>query len=467
MRMKAIISVSVLFAMMTLVLFGGCETKVNEDFTGYVQHPFGDADHYDAFRAGTGSFDDCRSCHGDDLRGDGDDGKDCQRCHNGDAGGHVWADAALLGGHQNYIADGVGEITECAICHGAELNGTDSDGPTLGGSCFTCHPGAEHVPGVSSDDFQHKDYLETTSYDFTECTPCHGEDFNGTLLATACTLCHTATTHMGRFFGEGLEKHGEYVNDNNIDIAECAICHGEGLEGSEFAKACSDCHSSENHPFGMTEPYGDHTRYMAENRTPLADCVPCHAADFSGTDLAPNGCNGCHSNPGGPGACNTCHGDGTDDNLNVAPPNDVIGNSQTLYVTVGAHQSHLNTALTTNLACTSCHIVPETWDADGHIDDDDPAELILAGFDDEEAVWDRDAATCSNAACHRTSIPVWTTVDGTWADCATCHEVQLAGHMGADEIGDCATCHGSVVDNTGAIINADLHINGEIDRNQQ
>jgi predicted CxxxxCH...CXXCH cytochrome family protein len=187
-------------------------------------------------------------------------------------------------------------------------------------------------------------------------------------------------------------------------------------------------------------------------------CATCHGQDFSGGTSGVS-CLGCHT--AGPTACVTCHGSGPTSN---------------------AHGAHASTTLT-SITCVECHIVPTSWDDDGHIIHNGVAITAPATvtFGARAAItidpanrlgppaWD--GATCSNVYCHGDVLgtpgggtitePRWDdpTPDGTCnrchgdpppsharTDCASCHPASAPHIDGIVQIGrvpGCSGCHGS------------------------
>src|SRR5690606_28376013 len=92
----------------------------------------------------------------------------------------------------------------------------------------------------------------------------------------------------------------------------------------------------------------------------------------------------------------------------------LAGNQFTTALGVGAHQAHLRGAarLATPIACATCHLVPATTLAAGHIDSPAPAEVAA------NVGWDRASATCTTA-CHGTTSPAWTSTGEV--SCGSCH----------------------------------------------
>ena len=163
--------------------------------------------------------------------------------------------------------------------------------------------------------------------------------------------------------------------------------------------------------------------------------------------------------------CRACHGSAD----NSAPPRDTRGNTETSAAGVGAHQAHLNTALTTPLECLDCHVVPEQPADPGHMDSPLPAEITLgerAQTNGSAPAWDGTA--CTNVYCHGGTLkggshtdPIWTTVDGSQSTCGSCHGFPPPSPHPQNS--NCSLCHTAIVGTSGNIIDAGLHINGHVD----
>ena len=163
-----------------------------------------------------------------------------------------------------------------------------------------------------------------------------------------------------------------------------------------------------------------------------------------------------------------CHGDGS----SAAPPNNLKGETMTNLRTVGAHRVHLDPASTWHrkVACADCHTVPDTVSAPGHMDGDGVAELTFAGVavaNGAQPVWNGD--TCANAYCHGSAAlggaaiePTWTLVDGSQAQCGSCHSLPPpAPHPPGT---DCGSCHPTVQPGSSmTFLDPDSHINGKVD----
>jgi hypothetical protein len=139
--------------------------------------------------------------------------------------------------------------------------------------------------------------------------------------------------------------------------------------------------------------------------------------------------------------CSGCHGSAS----SSAPPFDLEGNTFTTALGVGAHQAHLQapSGLRAPIACETCHLVPATLTAVGHLDAA-PAEVnAVLG-------WDRSSETCTTW-CHGQARPKWTSHGEVV--CGSCHGVPPTdtNHNPQMTIATCSNCH------------AGTHINGVVD----
>ena len=246
------------------------------------------------------------------------------------------------------------------------------------------------------------------------------------------------------------------------------------------------------HPSGWAVPnsssfHGDAIRNADWDMRP---CKSCHGASYTG-GTAGVSCRTCHTNPTGPEYCTTCHG-GV--NNNPAPPKDLNGNIASTEHGVGAHQRHLTGggAVTSyTLACSECHVVPNSVYSPGHVDSPQPAELTFGGllvFADPSDVpgppsYNSNDFTCSNTFCHGTwsldstsarfpgaysaarmlganRSALWTGGASEVA-CGTCHGTPPTGHQPA-QLSECGGCHDQIVNTAGKIADKVKHVNGKI-----
>lgn len=372
-----------------------------------------------------------------------------------------------------------------------------SDPRVLSGPCTDCTVDV-HAPGIqdlASDNF-HGRVLARLDWGFPVCAGCHGSDFSGGTSGVSCLGCHRAgPTACTTCHGDGPTSRAHPVHAG-ASVA-CGECHvvptrwdddghllHDGVAiasaarvtfGTRAAKtiaaadrhgapswdgqACSNvyCHGDASHAAGLaTQPRWDAPVTGActschGNPPPSHvrdDCASCHprsAPHADGIVQLGTGCDGCHGSAGSP-----------------APPFDLAGNQHITALGVGAHQAHLVGAsrLAAPVPCATCHVVPATIDAPGHIDTPAPAE-VTAGLG-----WDRGAQTCASSYCHGDARPVWTSRGQV--SCGSCHGVPptSAPHTPAMTLTSCAACHPGTIDAQGTILinqGTSEHINGHVD----
>jgi len=329
------------------------------------------------------------------------------------------------------------------------------------------------------------------------CQTCHGEEYKGGTAGVSCYKCHA-----GGFSGhvdlndlintESSDFHGLALSENGLaGLDRCRDCHGVDLFGGKSGVSCSQCHEGgySGHPAQVEfiDPSNEnyHGKIFWDNGWDFTHCQNCHGEDLSGgfTGVA---CVSCHIEENSIGYCANCHGNREDGA--AYPPLSIKNQSDPTLLSVGAHQTHMETTVTT-VDCNRCHIVPENYlDAD-HLGSDNIAEITFnLDFDHNNgaANWDHETGTCSNVYCHGAfSFPksessdtwvyledeitgnnvfmVWNDPQG--AECGTCHSLPPQGHRGAYTQTQCTWCHASVVDANGEIIDPTKHINGEVNRN--
>jgi len=256
--------------------------------------------------------------------------------------------------------------------------------------------------------------------------------------------------------------------DPNIPPPQTVLVHGEGVD-------------SINSPDW-------HGNLVKEYNYNLMVCQDCHGPDYAG-GLVNESCLNCHVFTQGPENCTTCHG-----SLNSnAPPKDLEGNTSQSAPGVGTHQNHLTiNTMGRTVLCSECHNVPGSLFTPGHIDSDQPAEIIFNGsrsltvtnepttseYDSSlplfvpDPTFDYTELTCANTYCHGyfkngnpENEPVWN--DPSTSQCGSCHGdgsnplPKLASQGGTHPSNsDCYQCHGGVVDEDLKIINPTKHVDG-------
>ena len=167
----------------------------------------------------------------------------------------------------------------------------------------------------------------------------------------------------------------------------------------------------------------------------------------------------------------------------IAPPQDLSDQTSTTSKGVGAHQAHLNASVyTTNIACETCHVVPQDYNSLGHIDSDKMAEVLFSGLAHADStlaapVYNRENATCANTYCHgnflyssaigdvrgNNKTVNWTKVGSGESSCGTCHGLPPQGHFNFPDVYNCYTCHGNVINPDYTFKDKSKHINGKVD----
>lgn len=451
-----------------------------------------------------GTFSACgTACHTNPPGGTHVANSQCSACHGAvmnSSGG--FANPALHG-------NGVVEVSvpACNSCHGSSANNAppvSTSGATsssdlavgahqrhlLGGSlrsalsCNECHL----VPATPTQ-AGHLD-AAPTEVTFGNLAKSRGASPAWSRASASCSgsYCHGAT------LGGGTNTTPVWTTVNGTQ-ARCGTCHGNPPPAPhrQFT-SCNTCHpgtvtatgainlSSGLHINGTVEQVPVHpppsvwsTRGSgnfhgdAANRG-LGACTGCHGTNLDGGGAGVS-CEQCHA--GWKGSCTFCHGG--KDNLSGAPPVDLSDRSATTETTVGAHSSHLGAshAISSPIACGSCHTVPADALSSGHIDSS-PAEVVfgsLARTGGAAPSWNRSTASCGSVYCHgkfsggnSTNAPLWTQVNGSQAGCGACHPAAPSTarhnlHRGKG-IG-CDACHYTVANASGSqIVTPGLHVNG-------
>jgi hypothetical protein len=454
--------------------------------------------------AGMGPTTDCARCHGTAFDG-GTSNVSCYGCHASYPHVSGWQDPATPTSHGEYLKAKQWGTAECKSCHG-----TDFAGGSSRVACTGCHATYPHkAEWADTSAGSHGAYLLAGMGQITDCARCHGAAYDGGTSNVSCYGCHALYPHVSGWQDPAtLTSHGKYLKAKQWGTAECKSCHGTDFAGGSSRVACTGCHATYPHSAAFA-PAGGHTAYMTAHGYPYAQCQTCHGSAYAGGAVVNVSCSstGCHEEANGtpksPEACNTCHGTfraAANDSLSAAPPLDVSGNSSTSSRGVGAHARHLvSGTLGRAVQCQQCHTVPATVFAPGHLGSGPPAEIVFSGtlaalptangaFIPLPA-YDAGALKCSDTYCHgswRVSkasapagrqfayldslmtgagfAPVWNQSAGQ-AACGSCHGLPPAGHLGSTSpvfpINSCSGCHYDV-DINGNIIDPAKHINGKI-----
>ena len=138
----------------------------------------------------------------------------------------------------------------------------------------------------------------------------------------------------------------------------------------------------------------------------------------------------------GDGSCGACHGERDD-----PWPRDVL------------HRKHQGSALSEDMTCDTCHVVPTQLSSTGHLDGQVTLRFSGRALGQQPAAFDPVSKGCSQVACHGGPLQLarevrWLPQEVGLRGCASCHDVpppaphvQLAGCGGA-------LCHGAEVRET-------------------
>jgi predicted CxxxxCH...CXXCH cytochrome family protein len=270
---------------------------------------------------------------------------------------------------------------------------------------------------------------------------------------------------------------------------DCSLCHPTTVEADDVTLVPGGTHMN-----GLVERTGGHAPGYANPAVHGPDafdffagegtlqCTDCHGAEYDG-GIAQRSCTGCHTvaQPA-PGFadwltnCTFCHGTQTPGwtagQINLAaPPEGVLGETDSSSPRVGAHAAHLEGGDRSNgFACGTCHTVPADLT---HITNAVEVTLTASGQLPSPLGTYTAASQSCTTYCHGSTIttpapaPQWTAGS---LDCDACHALPPPSgptsggvltpnahefHVGAGA--QCATCH---VGYTDASVDKATHVNG-------
>jgi hypothetical protein len=266
----------------------------------------------------------CAECHGADLQG-GISGLNCfsasndgTACHGSLAlHGAAWDNPGLHGAAAKAVPGEETGFESCKECHGDGY-----EGGAMQVSCFTaeCHGvDAPHpqAPWLGSS-LTHTDTDEDNA---SVCAECHRNESGADVPQTTApgcfnnTLCHAIPGHVA-----GWET--DHSLDARVSTETCGTsnCHGTDFTGGEADVSCFECHLG-----GPSDPgLGAGIMHPSTWTSPAGDHIAYLAA--LGDDAT-------SCSPSRSGVAQYCHGDGLPDdaNANTAPPNGSWGDAPTCY----------------------------------------------------------------------------------------------------------------------------------------
>jgi hypothetical protein len=184
---------------------------------------------------------------------------------------------------------------DCRVCHGSDLKGGSAgvscDGchtPNWRTTCTFCHGGANgDTTGLPPRDIDGE--LDPTKISF----PAHQAHASGRITSVlACTQCHKPNLDVlspghiftdgtpGRaevFLAGGLSPQGTY--DTATKTCANNYCHGTGRSNGTIAfdaapRTCHDCHADITTPAAWNTMSGDHAKHLRIGGT--VNCTTCH-----------------------------------------------------------------------------------------------------------------------------------------------------------------------------------------------
>ena len=413
----------------------------------------------------------CTSCHGMPPPTPHPSDSDCGKCHPTMTAGNnqvITYPAKHIDGNVDVIDD-----QPCNTCHGDKAgNPVAGDNPvnapptdTTGGtsttlrgvgahqahmgpstwrapiSCGECHTVPTSLESIGHVDHPLPAYVKFGNLAGSTAT------WNGSTCSNV--YCHGATLSDGGGSAGGTTTVPVWTVVNGSQ-SQCGSCHGLPPPPPHPADGdCGKCHDTMTPGGGLV--ITDPSRHIDGNLDVNTD----------------QPCNYCHGSPGTP----TSNGAAIN-----APPQDTLGNTATTARGVGAHQSHMNPAnpFFKQVQCQDCHTVPATVNSVGHIDHPLPAYVIFSTRAGSSPTWN--GATCSNVYCHGATLtdgstgaggsatsPIWNQVDGTQAQCTSCHgNPPPPPHP--SNAADCGQCHDDVqVGAPTTFSDPTRHIDGNLD----
>lgn len=418
--------------------------------------------------------------------------------------------SAASGAIENVAPSTSYQSCSTVYCHsnvqGASGTGSPTSyaSPAWGGgalACSSCHADMSGLAGTGSH------VKHANAYAMT-CANCHtgytASSTNGAQHANATINVDIAATYGGSYTGGTTP--GDNAPGGGYGSCSTVYCHsnvqGSGGSGvpTTYASvawgagtlACDACHM--NMATDLTGT-GSHKMHAV---TAGYDCSVCHGTGYSstgvvvsthanktinltmtgnaagttyskGTGITPgsavygscsvSNCHGAGSPVWGANTaaieCEKCHGSTATAALGSFKA--TSGSTNPTDSKVGAHVAHLASThnLASNIVCSTCHVVPATVNAAGHMN----------GTTTVTPAFGYAGGSCSTTYCHGTSAPLWTDtgyLTGVASnDCAKCHGYPPSGTHPADN--DCHKCHSSVASGNTGIADVTKHMNGTVD----
>jgi len=466
------------------------------------KHPTGTAvastggSHVDAYFASPSG---CEGCHGkpEDLSGGivkvscSTNTRDGMTCHAGKFPHGVGFDVPTVHGQKVTNAPtGTNGLAFCKKCHGSNYKGIAGSGV----SCIGCHQlanAANNAPHAANWLAGSLPHSATDQANAPACGECH---LGGKLLTTpvplpagtpaptcfgTTALCHFEAGHANPYISKN--DHGLAAHAN---LGRCIPCHADYPAGStvpNFSRVrgttnlspngCQNCHTQPGlaHPYGWLPGRGNvgntTSHATASLGTAGANCSPCHA--LTGTANLPNSvAPSCMTQAAQIGGTTYCHFTASP----VANPTGCASchantpsgpNGSAAPNRNGRHSTHF-AMITTGLVCADCHGVYGSGRTD-HATRTTAQLSIAAKFSDTGVGYT--SPTCSAVSCHGGQSVAWTST--TPLGCLNCHHlVDTVGNTGGQYINVYNGDRETPIDPTGntGYMSSNLHVlhSGEV-----
>ncbi len=335
----------------------------------------------------------------------------------------------------------------CGRCHaGAPVTPRGSVQPAAGApACTSCHaePRGVLACGTCHGDGARRAFppRDACLFEDARADDAHAVHAQATVLqasALPCSACHPKAD---------ATLSGSHA-DGTLEVHLDPMVAGEGARFDPDSRRCATyCH---DHDGARARPRFDEPGPMT--------CGDCHGAPPAGHFAG--ACDGCHAEPNAKGTalrstalhldghvdvgpanangsgCGTCHGQG-EDPMPQSP----------------SHRLHRTPQLTTPIACTECHVVPEKVTSRGHLDvgERTPPDVVfgpLARARGQSPSYD--AGTCREVACHGAGLSEGLERALHWDErasgsCSGCHSLPPPAPHPQDQGCAAVACHGAEV----------------------
>ncbi len=386
----------------------------------------------------------CGSCHGLPPKPPHPQSSQCSTCHAEvvDEQQHIIAAALHVNGKVE------AEDPGCRSCHGSEDNAAPPR--ALDGETDTT------AVGVGA----HQVHLT-------------GGEFS---RALQCEECHLVPEEVG------AEGHLDAL-PAEVQFVGVAAAHDSSPSWKRSERSCMNswCHS-----------FGDGTSPTWTNQLGSLSCASCHGMPPPEPHPQSEQCGQCHAEVVAanntirdrqrhvdgkvdvdvPEACDACHGADGD----PAPPPDLMGNTDTSAMGVGAHRAHLTgNGRSRPLQCGECHLVPTETQSPGHLDTALPAEVQFGAGPASAFLAEPEyrEGGCAQTFCHGDSFiggrpsggshtrPQWTDSSDSAASCQSCHGMPPPEPHPQLDVEVCGACHQSFGEGN-RVLHPERHIDGSV-----